>query len=65
MRKIVKPADVALIFGISPRQASRILATLRKTLGKEKHHCVTVTEFVTHFGIAREDVEDVIFYNDN
>ncbi len=65
MRKIIKPADVAMIFGISARQASRILASLRRTLGKEKHHCVTVTEFATHFGIKREEMEDVIFYNDN
>jgi len=65
MRKIVTPLDIALLFGKSRRQASRILASVRKELGKKPHHKITVTEFAAYFGISTQEIEDIIFFNDN
>ena len=65
MRKIVTPVDSAVLFGKSRRQASRILASVRKELGKKPHHKITVTEFAAYFGISTQEIEDIIFFNDN
>ncbi len=54
MRKIVTPLDIALLFGKSRRPASRILASVRKELGKKPHHKITVTEFAAYFEIPGE-----------
>lgn len=49
----------------SRRQASRILASVRKELGKKPHHKITVTEFAAYYGISTQEIEDIIFFNDN
>ena len=33
--------------------------------GKRPHHKITVTEFAAYFGISTQEIEDIIFFNDN
>ena len=65
MRKIVKAADVALLFGKSTRQSSRLLCAVKVSLGKQRHQHVTVQEFAHYYGIPEKEVEHTIEYNDN
>lgn len=65
MRKIITAGDVAVLFGKSRRQASRILKAVKAALGKEDHQFVTVREFAAHYGITVDEIEQVIFFNDH
>ena len=65
MRKIVKAADIMLLAGKSRRQASRILADIRKETGKEKHRHITVRDVAKYYKLDEDERQRVLDYNDN
>jgi len=44
-RMIIYPKDIEHITGKSGRSARRVMAAIRRTLGKEKHQYLSVHEF--------------------
>lgn len=65
MTKIVKAADIMLLAGKSRRQASRILAAIRKEMGKEKHQHLTVRDVAKYYNLDEDEVQRVLDFNDN
>ncbi len=54
-----------LLAGKSRRQASRILADIRKETGKEKHRHITVRDVAKYYNLDEDEVQRVLDYNDN
>ena len=48
--------DVQIITGKSERTARRQRKAIRKKLGKEDHHEITVREFCQYKGLSEEEV---------
>jgi hypothetical protein len=59
-RIVILSKDVENLTGRSKRAAQSLLQHIRKELGKEKHHYITITEFCRHTGIVEEQVREVI-----
>ena len=55
-RICIYPKDVAKILGKTERYGQALLRTIKKDLGKQKHHSVSVYEFCTHKGLNPEEV---------
>ena len=53
---VIYPKDIQRITGRSERYAERMLVTIKKKLGKQKHQLVTCQEFCEFAGLSREDV---------
>lgn len=56
-RIFVYPKDVQLITGRSEAYARRVISTIKKSLGKQKHQLVTYAEFCEFIGANPEDME--------
>ena len=59
-RIVIFAKDVEILTGLSKRRAQFLLQQIRKTLGKEKHHYITIPEFCGHTGIEEEEVRQAI-----
>jgi hypothetical protein len=55
-RIVIYSKDIERITGKSGRYARKIMAILRKDLGKQKHQFVSIGEFCTYSGIPEEEV---------
>lgn len=60
MRMIIYRKDVERIFGKSDRSAQKVMAAIRKKLGKEKHQPVSVREFCTYMNLAEDEVRQYL-----
>lgn len=56
VRMIIYRKDVERIIGKSDRTARKIMAAIRKKLGKEKHQPVSIKEFCRYMNLAEEEV---------
>lgn len=59
-RIVILSKDIENLTGLSKRAAQFLLQELRKALGKEKHHYITIPEFCRHTGIAEDQVREAI-----
>lgn len=48
--------DVMRITGKSDRTARKLMNAIRKKLGKEKHHMISLGEFCAYTGLPEEEV---------
>jgi len=53
---VIYAKDIQLITRRSERYAYKVLAAIRRRLGKEKHQLVTITEFCNYLGLPEEEV---------
>lgn len=53
---VISAKEVARIMRRTDRFAYRLLSTIRKKEGKQRHHFVTIAEFCIHTGLKIEDV---------
>jgi len=53
---VIHTKDVRRITGTTDRTARRLMAAIRKKLGKEKHQMITVGEFCQYFGLPEAEV---------
>ncbi len=56
-RLVIYPKDVELIIGKGEYAARRLLAEIRKKLGKSKQSLVSVSEFCAHTQLAEHEVQ--------
>jgi hypothetical protein len=56
-RMVVYRKDVQVITGKSARSAGIVLANIRRILGKRPDQYITVSEFCSHTGVGRDEVE--------
>ncbi|MET0461629.1 MAG: hypothetical protein ABW007_00690 [Chitinophagaceae bacterium] len=59
-RIVILSKDVENLTGRSKRAAQSLLQLIRKKLGKEKYHYITIAEFCEHTGIKEEQVREAI-----
>ncbi len=57
---IIQSSDAAAILACSPRQARKILRTIREHFRKLPWQPVTIAEFSTYMGLDSEEVKDNI-----
>jgi hypothetical protein len=55
-RMVIYAKDIEYITGRTDRSARKVMATIRKRLGKEKHQYVSVGEFCGYMGLPEEEV---------
>jgi hypothetical protein len=55
-RIIIYSKDIERITGRSGRYARKIMANLRRDLGKERHQLVSLGEFCAYMGLPEEEV---------
>jgi len=55
-RMLIYTKDLQRISGKSDRTARKVLATIRKKLGKEKHQPVSVKEFCQYMNLSENEV---------
>jgi hypothetical protein len=55
-RSAIYPKDVANITGKSVKSASRLVAKIKKELGKDRHHILTISEFCQYMGFKIKDI---------
>ena len=55
-RLVIYPKDFQLVFNKSLKTARRMMANMKKDLGKESHHFITIREFCTYFGLTEEEL---------
>jgi len=55
-RIVIYAKDIERITGRSDRYARKVMAILRKDLGKQKHQFVSITEFCTYMGLPEAEV---------
>lgn len=55
-RSAIYPKDVANITGKSVKSASRLVAKIKKELGKDRHHILTINEFCQYMGFKIKDI---------
>jgi hypothetical protein len=53
---IIYSKDVQRITGKTDRTARRLMKAIRKKLGKEKHHMISLGEFCHYTGLPEEEV---------
>ena len=56
----IYPKDVQLITGRGEAYARRVISSIKKSLGKEKHQLVTYHEFCEFMGISAIDLEEYL-----
>jgi hypothetical protein len=59
-RLVIYPKDIQLVTGRSERYARKIIMTIKKRLGKQKHQFVTYDEFCEFAGLNVEDFEEYL-----
>jgi len=52
--------DIQLITGKSDRNCRKILSDIKKSLNKEKHQVVTITEFCSYMGFEKKEIIGLI-----
>ena len=57
---VIYAKDIEKVTGKSDRYARKVMAALRKKLGKEKHQCVSMGEFCNYIGLSREEVYEYL-----
>jgi hypothetical protein len=55
-RVVIYSKDIELITGRSGRYARKIMAKMRKELGKEKHQLISLGEFCAYTGLPEHEV---------
>jgi len=55
-RIVIYSKDIEAITGRSGRYARKVMAILRKDLGKQRHQLVSVGEFCAYTGLPEEEV---------
>ncbi|MBT1710762.1 hypothetical protein KK062_21150 [Fulvivirgaceae bacterium PWU5] len=55
-RIVIYSKDIEKITGRSGRYARKVMATLRRDLGKQKHQFVSLGEFCSYTGIPEAEV---------
>ena len=56
LRTVIYPKDVVMITGRSSSYSRKLIAYLKKTLGKTKSQYITISEFCNHTGISAQEV---------
>jgi predicted RNA-binding protein YlqC (UPF0109 family) len=56
LRLVIYRKDVERILGKSDRTARKVLAAIRKKLGKQKHQPVSIKEFCQYMNLSEEEV---------
>ena len=59
-RLVIYPKDIQLITGRSETYARRIVRTIKKSLGKQKHQLVTCDEYCGFTGLSRAELEEYL-----
>jgi hypothetical protein len=59
-RMIIYPKDVKVIIGKSYRTACDLLHDVRKTLNKEEHQAITISEFCAYMGLEEQLVVEFL-----
>ena len=59
-RLVIYPKDIQRITGRSESYARRILSTIKKRLGKQKHQLVTYDEFCEFAGLDVQDLDEYL-----
>ena len=60
IRLVIYPKDVVLIFHIAERTARKKIEDAKKMLGKHKRTFLTIREFCDCFGLAYEEIIDLL-----
>lgn len=53
---VIYAKDVQRIIGKTDRTARKLMKAIRKKLGKEKHHMISVGEFCDYTGLPEAEV---------
>lgn len=56
IKRIVYAKDIEKITGRSGRSARKMMADIRRKLGKEKHQLLSLGEFCQYTGLPEEEV---------
>ena len=59
-RICIYPKDVALVTGLSYRQSVRLLIKIRESLKKKETDFVTIEEFCSKTGLAKDQIDQLI-----
>jgi hypothetical protein len=55
-RVIIYSKDIEVITGRSGRYARKIMARIRRHLGKQRHQLVSLGEFCAYMGLPEEEI---------
>ncbi|HYG04710.1 MAG TPA: hypothetical protein VD927_19820, partial [Chryseosolibacter sp.] len=55
-RTVVYTKDIQRVTGRSERYARKIMSAIRRSLGKDKHQLISLTEFCEYIGLRVEEV---------
>jgi hypothetical protein len=55
-RIVIYSKDIEMITGRSGRSARKMMATIRKRLGKQKHQLISLGEFCDYTGLPENEV---------
>jgi hypothetical protein len=58
---VIYTKDIHRITKRSERYAYKVQAAIRKSLGKEKHQLITITEFCNYLGLPEEEVRSLLY----
>ena len=61
-RKTIYAQDIMIFTGRSRSYAYKILKQVKESVGKKKHHLITIQEFADFHHITVTEIEEVIFY---
>lgn len=59
-RLVIYPKDIQRITGRSEAYAQRIIRTIKKKLGKQKHQFITYEEFCEFSGLDPRDLDEYL-----
>lgn len=65
MRQIIKTKDIQVYFGKKYGMSFKMLAKMKKDLGKSKHQPITIKEFCKYYNVDEESISQSILENDN
>lgn len=52
-------SDAAMLIGVSPKAARRLLKKMREELGKEPKAPISIEEFCAYLGLPEEEVREM------
>ena len=55
-RAVIYSKDIELITGRSGRSARKMMAVIRRRLGKEKHQLISLGEFCSYTGLPEDEI---------
>ena len=53
---VIYAKDIEKVTGRSDRYARKVMAAIRKKLGKEKYQLISLTEFCNYIGLPKEEI---------